>query len=368
MFFFSKIGTVVSTRAGELDNLFINTAVQTSLIDPLDLTANSNQRVPIHGSVVVNNGMVLFGSSEQYMLTTNADLLTSETANLTKISNYTYDPRSNPSYLGSNISFVSGGLSRLYEMTNLYDRGPVDIVERSQQIQTTFSRRFNQIVSSREQSMMIAYKQYIDSSLGGSSPNMMVYRFRQESSQESSQTSWVKWQLEDRGDTTESRQKVKRVAFVSMPQDKVFVVAADASARCYLWRMSGDSVNGLPASAASIASLPKFTDGWRGDTPGNQFKTEIKFPTIYAQAKDRMDVTANLTIHRVKLSTAAIGTYDLTIERKGYDTYNLLVEQTPSDEYRTEYPTLYGEKVETVPIYTRNKNLTLTMSTTYDAP
>ena len=29
---------------------------------------------------------------------------------------------------------------------------------------------------------------------------------------------------------------------------------------------------------------------------------------------------------------------------------------------------LYGEKIETVPVYTRNKNLTVSMSTDYDAP
>ena len=49
------------------------------------MVANSNQRVPIHGSAVVNNGMVLFGESEQYSLTTANDVLTSETANVTKI-------------------------------------------------------------------------------------------------------------------------------------------------------------------------------------------------------------------------------------------------------------------------------------------
>ena len=367
LFFFSKIGTVISTRAGELDNLFINTAVSTSLIDPLDLTANSNQRVPIYGSSIINNGMVLFGNSEQYLLTTNADLLTSETANITKISNYTYDPVSNPTYLGANVAFISSGLSRFYELTNLYDRGPVDINERSQQIQTTFGQRFNQPVCSREQSMAIVYKQYTDSSLTGSSPDMMVYRFRQENSQESSQTSWVRWKL---GYTMVNDVPVhKRVAFVSMPQDKIFLVVADKNGECDLWKMSGDTISGLPANNASV--VPKFTDGWYDDVDGKPFKTEIKFPTIYAQSKGATpvsDVTANLTIHRVKLSTAAIGAYDLTIERKGYDTYNLLVEQTPSDEYKANFPPLYGEKVETVPVYTRNKNLTLTMSTTYDAP
>ena len=43
-----------------------NTAVTTSAIDPIDMVANSNQRVPIHGSAVVNNAMVLFGDTEQY--------------------------------------------------------------------------------------------------------------------------------------------------------------------------------------------------------------------------------------------------------------------------------------------------------------
>ena len=80
------------------------------------------------------------------------------------------------------------------------------------------------------------------------------------------------------------------------------------------------------------------------------------------------DITANTTIHRVKLSTAAIGAYEFLINRAGYDPYNILVEQTPSDEYRADFPTLYKEYIETVPIYTRNKNLTLTMSTKYNAP
>ena len=63
--------------------------------------------------------------------------LTSETANLTKIANYTFDPMSDPIYLGTNVGFVGAGLTRFYEMTNVYDRGPVDINERSQQIQIT---------------------------------------------------------------------------------------------------------------------------------------------------------------------------------------------------------------------------------------
>jgi len=372
LFFLTKGGTIISSRAGEINNLFLNTAVSTSLIDPIDIVANSEQRVPIYGAAVVNNGLVLFGESEQYAMTTNSDLLTSETANVTKIANYTFDESSNPIYLGTNLAFISSGSTRFYEMTNVYDRGPVDINERSQQIQTQFGRGFNMPVSSREQSMAIVYKRYVRHDISSRSREMYLYRFRQENSQESSQTSWVRWSTD------------KPVAYVSLPRDKMFVVVANTTSS-ELYLMDSSSLEGLPASSASV--VPNFTDGYTDNADGAPFETRITFPTIYPRGKESYDITSNVTIHRVKLSTAAIGAYDLTIDRKGYDTYNILVEQTPSDEFLASspqgspypdkdpeedftitIPPLRGEHVETVPIYTRNKNLTLTMSTNYNAP
>ena len=349
LFFFTSGGTIISSRAGEIDNLFLNTALNSSPIDPIDLVANSNQRVPLHGSSIVNNGMAIFGDSEQYMLSTNSDLLTSETANITKISNYTFEYKSNPIYLGTNLGFVSSGFSRFYEMTNLYDRGPVDINERSQQIQGSFGQGYNMPVSSREQSMVIVYKSNEDQA-----KDMYMYRFRQESSQESSQTSWVKWTVD------------KTISYVSLPRDKMFVFLKDPGLGCKIYTMDATVMDNVPLNNVQV---PRFVDGYTTNTDaGINFDTIVEFPTIYARSKTGSDITSNLTIHRVKLSTSLVGNYNLTIDRKGYDTYNLLVEQAPADEYRAGSPKLYGEKVETVPIYTRNKNLTLTITTNYDAP
>ena len=102
--------------------------------------------------------MVLFGDTEQYSLSTNNSLLTSGTATLTKISNFTFDSVSDPIYLGTNLGFVSKGEKKFYEMTNIYDRGPVDINERSQQIKALMAQGFNMPVSSREQSQGVIYK------------------------------------------------------------------------------------------------------------------------------------------------------------------------------------------------------------------
>ena len=346
LFFMTSVGTVVTSRAGEIDNLFLNTAVSTSLIDPIDLVANSNQRVPIHGSAVVNNGLVMFGDTEQYSMTTANDVLTSETASLTKISNYTFDSMSDPIYLGTNLGFISSGLTRFYEMTNVYDRGPVDINERSQQIFSQFGQGFNMPASSREQAQVSVYKRYTDRG----SRAMYIYRFRQENSQTSSQTSWVRWEVDE------------PITYVSMPNDKMFVMLESGK----LYRMDSTSISGLPVSGVSI--VPNFTDGYTDDADGVEFESRIKFPTIYPRNKELYDITANTTIHRIKISTAAVGAYNLTIDRQGYDSYELLVEQTPSDEYRGNFPQLRGEHIETVPVYTRNHNLDITISTKFPAP
>ena len=348
LFYLTSVGTIITSRAGEINNLFLDTAITLSLTDPIDLIANSNQRVPIHGSAVVNNGMVLFGDSEQYSVTTANDVLSPDTASVTKVSNYTFDPMSDPVYLGTNLAFISSGLSRFYEMTNVYDRGPVDINERSQQIQSQFGTGFNIPVSSREQSMCIIYKRYV---LNGSNA-MYMYRFRQESSQESSQTAWVRWEVDE------------PITYVSLPRDEMFVMLESGR----LYRMQGNTIEGLPVEGLVLP--PVYLDGYTDRNTGIEFETRIKFPTIYPINGDKADITANTTIHRLKLSTAAIGAYNLTIDRKGYDSYELLVEQTPADDgnWGANIPTLRGEHIETVPIYTRNHNLDVTMSTKYNAP
>ena len=282
--------------------------------------------------------MVLFGDTEQYSLSTNNSLLTSGTATLTKISNFTFDSVSDPIYLGTNLGFVSRGEKKFYEMTNIYDRGPVDINERSQQIKALMAQGFNMPVSSREQSQVVIYKKHS----GTGSNELLVYKFRQESSQESSQTSWVKW-------TTPNP-----VCHVSLPRDKMFVVT--------------HSDDGFKLLKLDPKVEDNYYDEYSADSNGVPYESRITFPTIYPRGEQSYDYTSNVTVHRIKMSTADIGAYELAINRLGYDDYKILVEQTPADEYASNAQPIYGEHIETIPIYTKNKNLNLTMSTSYNAP
>jgi hypothetical protein len=271
-------------------------------------------------------------------LSTNDSLLTSETASITKIANFTFDYTSTPIYLGTNLGFISKGVKKFYEMTNIYDRGPVDINERSQQIQKRIAEGFNIPVSSREQSLAAIYKKHNGTGFN----RMLIYKFRQESSQESSQTSWVEWSTPD------------PICYMSLPLDKMFVVT--------------HSDEGFKLLKLDPKVTGNYYDEYNEDSSGVSYESRITFPTIYPRGESSSDYTSNVTVHRIKMSTANIGAYDLTINRMGYDTYELLVEQTPANQYKANSVPIYPEHIETVPIYTRNKNLNVTMSTSYNAP
>ena len=172
-------------------------------------------------------------------------------------------------------------------------------------------------VSSREQSQVVVYKRYTDKG----SPDMMIYRFRQENSQESTQTSWVRWKMgSDRPFDT-------KVCYVSHLATRCLlllkVVMESISTK---WIQVVLKIHQL----LYLKLLILLTVGLKVHWVINLLQKLLS--QLSTQEVERYDITANTTIHRVKLSTALIGAYNLEIKREGYDTYNILVEQTPADD------------------------------------
>ena len=129
-------------------------------------------------------------------------------------------------------------------MTNIYERGPVDINERSQQIQARFGQGFNSPVSSREQSSVFVYKQYVNEQ---SNRDIMLYRFL------GRETKSLVRQLGYGGEITS-------LLPISLPQDKLFVIVADNSGT-FLYKMDATVLEGLPAKPGSVTVIPNYMDG-----------------------------------------------------------------------------------------------------------
>ena len=354
----------------------------TGASDPIDVIANNRDSVPIHDSIVTNNGLVLFGNAAQYQFFTNSDILSPQTVNVTQIASYECDPNSKPQYLNTNICFVSSPkATRMYEMTNVFDRGQVDVNERSKPIQNSFSAGFTHMSSSR-----------IYNVLSFSKPNsttLWMYIYFKTSSQNDQQTAWIKYELPH---------KIKHHFYAD---DSFYVITAD-NGSSFLTELNISSFGGT----TDLAKTPHFRDYWHlkgaisdsrrleiasedrweeykwldGKTYyGLKYTSRVDLPTLYVnkaeQSSFRSDTTGSLTLHRVKINHSPVGAYEVVINRYGKDDYRILYEKSDADNYLASdfpgsipsYPILMEEE-HTIPIYDRNTNVNLSIETDYNAP
>ena len=92
---------------------------------------------------------------------------------------------------------------------------------------------------------------------------------------------------------------------------------------------------------------------------------QVQFPTIYqtqtSGTNTRADTRSSLIVHRLKFSLGPSGMYTTTIDRVGKPSYSETWEPPLADSYKANKVGIHDQITQTVPIYERNKNLTLTL-------
>ena len=115
-----------------------------------------------------------------------------------------------------------------------------------------------------------------------------------------------------------------------------------------------------------------------GDFSGNTvllgylIDMEVEFPTIYFTQqqgeKTRSDVQGSLILHRAKLNFGDAGMFDTVLERRGKPTYTETWEAPDADWYRANQVDVVPSVIQTIPIYERNTNVTLTLKSSHPSP
>ena len=72
--------------------------------------------------------------------------------------------------------------------------------------------------------------------------------------------------------------------------------------------------------------------------------------------------------YRLKLSLGEAGVYETSIERIGKPTYTELIESSLQDAYVTNSTPWVEQRIHTLPVYERNKNLTIYLKSTHPSP
>ena len=126
-----------------------------------------------------------------------------------------------------------------------------------------------------------------------------------------------------------------------------------------------------PTVAGTSFTVP---GNWSGVTLtiGYIYPYQVKFPTIYppkaSGEKTAADVNSSLVLHRIKLHFGKIGLYETTLERVGKPDYTEVYESTELDEYDASDAPYLTEFIKTVPVYEKNTNVDITLTSSHPAP
>jgi len=148
---------VIMSRPGDFFNFWPKSAIAASAEDPIDLSCSSEYPAIVYDAIQVNTGLVLFTKNQQFMLTTDSDVLSPITAKINSLSTYNFNYKTNPISLGTTIAFLdnAGKFTRMFEMASVLREGEPLILEQSKVISKLFPKDITLIANSRENSFIV---------------------------------------------------------------------------------------------------------------------------------------------------------------------------------------------------------------------
>ena len=401
---------IIASRPGDYLNFFSKSAIQFVASDPIDISGSSEYPAIFYDGIQVNTGLILFTKNQQFMLTTDSDLFSPQTAKINALSTYNFNFATNPISLGVTIGFLdnAGKNTRFYEMADIRREGQPQVIEQSAVVSRLFEKDLKTISNSRENSVIL----FSDDT----SSTMYGYRYF-DSVRERRLAAWFKWELNG------------IIKYHCMQDDALYVVQENGSSRQLLkyaikmdsetlqlaenrvhmdylmstsgWTYNastGKSTKAKPTGLNGTGQLAAYdidagtnlgnyalitvngsnleiTGDWSNETflIGYLYEMKVTLPTIYYVIKDgetfKSDTRSNTIIHRAKIAFGPVGVYETTLTRLGRPDYTELFEVTPANQISANTTGIFNDDVlRTVAIYDRNINAILTIKSNHPSP
>ena len=198
------------SRPGSFYHFWPKTAVTYTATDNIDISCSSEYPAIVYDGIQVNQGLVLFTKNQQFMLTTDSDILSSQTAKINAVATYNFNFNTNPISLGTTVGFLDNGgkNTRFFEMSNVVREGAPDVIEQSKVVSKLFPKDITEIANSRENSVIFF----------GTKGSNEVFGYRYFSSIEKRiQNAWFRWQLS--GD----------IQHIAMLDDSLYIVVRNGT-------------------------------------------------------------------------------------------------------------------------------------------
>jgi hypothetical protein len=364
-------------------------------------------------------GLLVFGPNEQFLLSTDADVLSPTTTKINTLSTYECDPSIDAVAVGVTQAFISKSnlYSKLFLMLNIQKEAAASIDEATANIPEYIPSTIDSMVASPAMSI---------TSLGESGSDT-IYQHRFFIQGEDRLQTWYKWKLT--GDlrlqffdkttfyavtssgtnvylTSYDLTQASESGYLTLPTGEKTDVCLDMfninPYRTYddstnettvtlpfdhitgkklavvaIGTYIGDTISASSESEGSviykedadISGTNTFTlDGdFRGRdlVVGYVYDMTVELPVFYATqtegSRSIADHTANLILHRIKVSTGLSGPVTYKVDITGRDRWDNVVNVTLPNTYVLNNVNLSASAVHDVPIYQRNDNLKITI-------
>jgi len=408
---------VVLCRPGTLGipDFFVESALTVGAADPIDISAASMFPSELFDGIEINTGLLVFSTNQQFLLSSDDTVLNPDTAKLRSVSTFNYNKDIPPISLGTTVAYVdnSNKFSRFNEMANTRREGEPNVVEVSKIVPTLLPKDIDLLTNSRENAIILLGKTNSDTVFGYKYLNVGEKR---------QQAAWFKWKLnnpliyhfiiDDEYFFLDSDYYLQSIKLIqadndpSITQDDVdFLLHVDNHTT-----VSGGSFNSTTnittftgvswlntvttpnhdlvvidtnTSASRVGRYAKATvSGTSFTLPGNWsgvtltigyiYPYQVKFPRFYPQKQTEQqvvsDTNSSLVVHRIKFHFGKIGLYETKLERVGKPDYTEVYESTELDEYDASDAPYLAEFIKTVPVYERNTNVEITLTSSHPAP
>lgn len=415
---FLSEGNVILSAAGDLGNFWNDSALIIGANDPIDIAASSTTPTIFRDAIETNTGLVIFADNQQFLLHTDSDTLTPETGKLSNISTYNYNPSSPPISLGTTIGFTdnAGKYTRFFEMFDIRREGEPRIIEQTKVVSKLLPNNIAKISNSRENSTIFFVAKGTNTLYG--------YRYFN-AGNERVQSAWFKWQTAfniyhtffiddtlylvtsdysllriDLNDNSSASNRSELTGDDFFGDSTTYELYLDSWKELTIGNTYNEATD-LTAVSKSSASLAGsgdvvivtdpngyyatmdsqdgsnyyFRGNYAGATVyiGYLFDMIVEFPRLFVkrqagQSQTTADVTASLTVHRMRLMLGAVGYYKSELKRKGKGSYITTYDSRLADGIDADEVPFISEYLQNIPVYERNVNAKLILSSKHPSP
>jgi len=408
--------SVIMSRAGDIFNFFNSTALTSTDDDPIDIAVSTAKPVILNYVKPTSVGLVLFGATEQFLLTTDSDVLSPKTAKINTLSSYECDTKLEAIQLGTSLALISKTplYSRIFDLSEISNDRPPDYTELTNNVPEFIPSSVDSFVASPVLSIISA----------GTTGSSVVFQYKFLQLNDRRIQTWYKWDLSGNlldqffdantyyatvtdgtnvfvqsYDLTQANEE----GFLTLPTGektdicldiwdvnpyrtydssadttRIFLPYDHISGKTFSVLLLGGYIgdSGVLASESVGAVLYPTVQGSAGayyvDVDGDYrgrdlligyvYTMTVELPKFFVtQAEGQTatsDFTSDLIIHRVKVSTGLSGPVKYDVSITGRPEWSNTIEATAPNSYNLNNVNMSADAIHTVPIYQRNENLT----------